>query len=587
MHKIDHQKKQMISRTLKSWKSHASYWLSLAIIIGLLSGLLLIAQAWLLSHIINAVVFQSADLASQLPWLLSMLAIFLIRAILGWATEQAGFHAAIRVKLSLRKQLYRHIQQLGTAWLSHERSGDISNALSDGIEALEAYYAKYLPAVSLAALIPLSMLIFIFPADWISALMMLATAPLIIIFMIFIGHGTEKRNQKQWRQLAYLSSHFLDVIQGLTTLKLFNASRREAQAVANISNDYRIATMSVLRIAFLSSLALEFFASISIALVAVIIGFRLFYGEMDFHYGFFILLLAPEFYFPLRNMGTQYHARLDAIGAAERIIEILKMPLANTSTTQTTIPSLADNHIYFENVSFRYPDGRTALENINLKIPAKQTLAIIGASGSGKTSLINLLMGFISPSSGCIKIDDTPLNTIELKSWRQQLAWQAQQPRIFPATVADNIRLGQPQISLNKVKIAAQQAYADQFIEQLPKGYDTLIGEGGHGLSGGQIQRIALARAFLKDAPLVILDEATANLDQHSEQLIQQAIQQLCKNRTVIMITHRLYTIEQADCIAVLDKGKLMATGTHESLLAHCKHYQAMLQNKQHEENQS
>ncbi|OQX06249.1 MAG: thiol reductant ABC exporter subunit CydD, partial [Thiothrix lacustris] len=520
-----------ILAALKGWKTHSGFWLKAAVAIGLTSGLLLIAQAWLLANVVNAVVFAQAALADVMPSLWGLLALFLLRSGLAWASEQAAFHAAVQVKLAIRTQLYQKVQQLGPAWLTGERSGDLLNTLSDGVEALEAYYARYIPAMSLMALVPLAIVVFVCANDWLSAVVMLVTAPLIPLFMILIGKGTEKRNQQQWQQLARMSAHFLDVIQGLTTLKLFNASRREAQVVAQISDQYRQSTMSVLRVAFLSSFALEFFATVSIAIVAVLIGFRLFWGEMDFLYGFFVLLLAPEFYLPLRNMGTQYHARMAAIGAAEKMVGMLNAPNSphpnlppqggkeqDARPSSVLLPSpLAGEGlgmggvfgVTISNISFTYPDARTALSNLSLDIHPNETLAIVGASGAGKTTLINLLMGFLQPQSGQILIGTTPLTNISPDVWRKQLAWLPQKPQLFPGTVADNIRLGNPSATLAQVQAAAEQAYAAEFIVKLPHGYDTLIGEAGQGLSGGQVQRIALARAFLKDAPLVILDEAT------------------------------------------------------------------------------
>ena len=579
-----------ILAALKGWKTHSGFWLKAAVAIGLTSGLLLIAQAWLLANVVNAVVFAEAALADVMPSLWGLLALFLLRAGLAWASEQAAFHAAVQVKLAIRAQLYQKVQQLGPAWLTGERSGDLLNTLSDGVEALETYYARYIPAMSLMALVPLAILVFVLANDWLSAVVMLVTAPLIPVFMILIGKGTEKRNQQQWQQLARMSAHFLDVIQGLTTLKLFNASRREAQVVAQISDQYRQSTMSVLRVAFLSSFVLEFFGTVSIAIIAVLIGFRLFWGEMDFLYGFFVLLLAPEFYLPLRNMGTQYHARMAAIGAAEKMVGILgetphppaPSPSRGEGEQECSLAPLPlrergwGEGYSFRSLSFTYPDARAALSNLSLDIHPNETLAIVGASGAGKTTLINLLMGFLQPQSGQILIGDTLLTAIAPDAWRKQLAWLPQKPQLFPGTVADNIRLGNPTATLAQVQAAAEQAYAAEFIVKLPHGYDTLIGEAGQGLSGGQVQRIALARAFLKDAPLVILDEATANLDRASETLVQAGVERLAQGRTLVMIAHRLLTVQTADRIVVLDQGQVSAIGTHAELLVSSQLYQQM-----------
>lgn len=575
-----------ILTTLKSWKSHSGFWLKAAVTLGLSSGVFLIAQAWLLANIINAVVFQHAALSAVMPSLWGLLLVFVLRAGLAWAAEQAAFHAAVQVKLAIRAQLYAKIQQLGAAWLSGERTGEWVNTLSDGVEALEAYYARYLPAMSLVALVPLALLAFIFANDWLAGVVLLVTAPLIPIFMILIGKGAEKRNQQQWRQLARMSAHFLDVIQGLTTLKLFNASRREAEIVAAIAEEYRKSTMAVLRIAFLSSFMLEFLATVGVALVAVLVGFRLFWGEMDFQHGFFVLLLAPEFYLPLRNLGTHYHARMAALGAAEKMLEIWETPpnlplsgegqenilLFNASPTEES-----QAEITFQHISFTYPDNRPALRAVSLQIPAGKLTAIVGASGAGKTTLMHLLLGFLQPDSGEIWVGNTPLANLATAEWRKQLAWLPQKAQLFPGTVADNICLGKPQASMADVQAAAQQAHAAEFIEKLPQGYATPIGEAGHGLSGGQIQRIALARAFLKDAPLVILDEATANLDRASEALVQAGIERLRQGRTVVMIAHRLHTIQHADHIIVLDQGQVVASGTHADLQQHSVHYQRLL----------
>lgn len=579
---------------LDSQKSITSGWLQVSIGLGSFSGFLLIAQAWFLASTMNAVVFEKQTLTNVTHWLWLLLCVFIIRAILAWASEQAAFRASAKIKQQLRDRLHRHLQAIGPIGLGAERSGERVNTLVDGIEALENYYARYLPAMSLVVLIPLSILVFVFPLDWISGLIMLGTAPLIPFFMILIGKGTESLNKKQWRKLARMSAHFLDMIQGLTTLKIFNTSKHEAEVIARISDDYRRSTMSVLRVAFLSSLVLEFLATVSIAMVAVLIGFRLYYGEMDFLLGFFVLLLAPEFYLPLRNMGTHYHARMEAIGAAEQMIEILDSPNTSTKRSATAdfdskqsvkkVQDLEGNiNIAFNQVGFSYEKGREALADFNMVVPAGKTLALVGASGAGKSTVVNLLLGFVKNTQGSIEVNGTSLDQIPIEQWREQIAWLPQNPYLFHGTIAENIALGAEQTKQftqglqEQIKSAAQQAFIADFIETLPNGYHTLIGEKGEGLSGGQIQRIALARAFLKDAPVLILDEPTANLDKESEQLIQQSIRALSKGKTVITIAHRLNTIENADQIVVIDSGKAVETGTHQQLLERSTLYQKMI----------
>ncbi len=581
---------------LKSQKSLTGIYLHLSIGLGLYSGFLVILQAWLMAKTINAVMFEQAGLSDVKNWLISLLVLFIFRATLTWASEVSAFKAAAQVKQSLRAQLQEKIFALGPIRVADQHSGEIANTLVEGIEALENYYARYLPTMSLVALVPLSILIFIFPIDWISGVVLLVTAPLIPFFMILIGKGTEKLNHKQWRKLARMSAHFLDMIQGISTLKLFNASKREANTIAMISDEYRKTTMSVLRVAFLSSLALEFLATVSIAIVAVLIGFRLFYGEMDFFYGFFALLLAPEFYLPLRNMGTHYHARLEAIGAAENILKILEksnpQQLENTTKTANNLAEInqaeinqSENKtnnsetiaIELQHIHFAYPNRGKALDDFSLSIPTAKRTAIVGYSGAGKSTVANLLLGFIQPQAGKILINQQNLNQIGLEKWREKIAWVPQRPHFFHGSIHDNITLGNTIASEQQIKQAAKLAHIDHLIENLADGYHTLIGDKGAGISGGEAQRIALARAFLKDAPVVILDEATANLDTNNEQLIQKSINTLAQNRTLIIIAHRLKTIESADHIVVMDKGKIVEAGTHQQLLENQSHYQDFL----------
>ena len=552
---------------LKGQKTLAGRHLSLAVGLGVLAGFLLILQAWCLARIVDGVIFQQQTLVEVMPWAWGMLALLLVRAGLAYASEQVAFQAAAVVKQALRERLFERLQALGPLYLAGQRSGAIAMVLTDGVEALEAYYARYLPAMSLAGLIPLAILAFVLPMDWQSALVMLVTAPLIPFFMILIGKGAERLNQSQWRQMARMSGHFLDVIQGLTTLKLFNASRREAKVIARIADDYRNATMKVLRVAFLSSLALEFFATVSIAIVAVLIGFRLLFGELDFFTGFFVLLLAPEYYLPLRSLGTHYHARMEAIGAAEQMLEVLDTPLPPQSDGGRPLPDVP-LAIRIEALHFAYEPGRDALNGVDLAIGAGERVALVGPSGSGKTTLVNLLLGFAGPQQGRIVINGEALGDLDLAGWRARLAWVPQRPRLFHGTVADNIRLGRPGATVQQLAEAARLAQADEFIDGLPDGMDTVIGDGGRGLSGGQAQRLALARAFLRDAELVIMDEPTAHLDAHSEALIQRALETLADGRTLLTIAHRLETVRQSDRIVVLDAGRVAEQGDHAALMA-------------------
>jgi ATP-binding cassette subfamily C protein CydD len=566
-----------IANWLKRQSRDVKQHLRLAIGLGTLGGLLLILQAWSLAQVVHGVVFNNQSLAGVMPWLWLMLALLLIRAGLSYAGELAAFKAAAEVKQELRSRLLQQMQELGPLWLQSEGSGDLATTLTDSIEALENYYARYLPAMSLAAFIPLSILAFVFPMDWRSALVMSLTAPLIPWFMILIGKGAERLNQRQWQKLARMGGHFLDVIQGLTTLKLFNASRREAEVIGQISEDYRHATMKVLRLAFLSALALEFFSTISIAIVAVLIGFRLLFGEMDFLTGFFILLLAPEFYLPLRSLGTHYHARMDAIGASERMVELLDTPISKVELSAISKIPESPLHIRFEDVHFSYEKGRTALAGADFEIWAGERVALVGPSGAGKSSIINMLLGFITPQLGEVRINGFDLKQLDPEQWRRQLAWMPQRPRLFHGSVAENVGLGLNSLDQEMIIEALRRSHALEFVEQLPDGIHTVVGEGGRPLSGGQTQRLALARIFLRDARLVILDEPTANLDRESEHLIQQAIDELAGGRSLLSVAHRLQTVEKADRILVMNQGRLVEEGDHAQLIANEGLYKSLI----------
>jgi thiol reductant ABC exporter CydD subunit len=444
----------------------------------------------------------------------------------------------------------------------------------EGVEALDAYFSQYLPQLALAALVPLTILLFVFPRDTLTGLVLLLTAPLIPIFMILIGNVAEAMTRRQWTSLSRMSAHFLDVLQGLTTLKLLGRGRDQIQTIAQISDQFRQTTLGVLRVAFLSALVMEMVAAISTAVVAVEVGLRVLYGRMAFEEAFFILLLAPEFYLPLRTLSTRFHASMAGVAAAQRIYEVLGVKAeAKVKAEDDLYLSLNLNlnlslNLSLNNIHYAYDDGeRPALKGLFLQIAPGQKVALVGPSGAGKSTVAHLLLRFIEPDQGTITVDGAPLQHVPIRTWRAQVAWVPQNHYLFHASVAENIRLARPDAALDEVVWAAEQAHAHDFIRALPQGYDTLVGERGARLSGGQAQRIALARAFLKDAPMLVMDEATANLDPEDQARIQDSMERLMGGRTALIIAHRLPTVYRADQIVVMADGRAVESGTHKTLL--------------------
>ena len=509
--------------------------LLMCVALGVAQAGLLVAQATLLADGIAAVFHGDTRLGRTVAWLVAVVA---ARALVSWAQEVAAARAAATVKSQLRTRLLERLTHLPPG-----RTGELTTLAVRGLDALDAYFARYLPQLVLAGLVPAIVLLRIAPADLLAAATIALTLPLIPVFMALVGLHTEAANRRQFRLLARLSHHFLDVVAGLPTLKAFGRAKAQADVVRRVSTEQRHVTMRTLRVAFLSSLVLELLATLSVALVAVGIGLRLVSGHLDLATALLVLILAPEAYLPLRQVGANYHASAEGLAAAEEVFRVLEKPAPASGSTV-----VEGGPVRFEDVTVRYP-GRElpALSGFSLEVHPGEVVALTGPSGAGKSTALAVLLGFVRPDEGRVSVGGVALSEVDLDAWRRSIAWVPQRPYLFAGTIADNIRLGDPTAADSAVREAAVAAGATGFLDALPHGLNTLLADDGAGLSAGQRQRIALARAFLRDAPLVLLDEPTANLDADTERGILEAIRRLARGRTVLLAAHRPTLIALAD----------------------------------------
>ncbi|MFE6767867.1 thiol reductant ABC exporter subunit CydD [Streptomyces fimicarius] len=524
--------------------------LAAVVALGLVGALLVIAQAMLIAEIVVGGFEDGLTVTALRTPLLLLAAVALGRALVAWLTELAAHRASAAVKSELRGRLLERAALLGPDWLSGQRTGSLVALATRGIDALDDYFARYLPQLGLAVVVPVAVLARIVTEDWVSAAIIVVTLPLIPLFMILIGWATQSRMDRQWQLLSRLSGHFLDVVAGLPTLKVFGRAKAQAASIRTITSDYRRATLRTLRIAFLSSFALELLATLSVALVAVTIGMRLVHGELDLYTGLVVLILAPEAYLPIRQVGAQYHAAAEGLSAAEEIFAVLE--------TEPRAPGAEDVpdalRLELADVTVRH-EGRAepSLDAASLTVEPGETVALVGPSGVGKSTLLNVVLGFAVPDEGRVRVGGRDLAELDPDRWRSRIAWVPQRPHLFADTIAENVRLARPDADDEAVLAALRDAGAYDFVAALPDGMGTALGEDGAGLSAGQRQRLALARAFLADRPVLLLDEPTASLDGESEAGIVDAVRRLATGRTVLLVVHRPALLAVADRVVTLE----------------------------------
>ncbi|MFD5425387.1 thiol reductant ABC exporter subunit CydD [Streptomyces sp. NPDC127084] len=535
------------------------------VVLGAIGAALVVAQAMLIAEVVVGAFQQGLD-AAALGLPLSLLAAVAIgRALVSWLTELAAHRASAAVKSELRMRLLERAARLGPGWLSRQRTGSLVALATRGVDALDDYFARYLPQLGLAVVVPVAVLARIVTDDWVSAAIIVGTLPLIPVFMVLIGWATEARMKRQWALLSRLSGHFLDVVAGLPTLKVFGRAKAQADSIRTITGEYRRATLRTLRIAFLSSFALELLSTLSVALVAVGIGMRLVHGELDLYTGLVVLILAPEAYLPIRQVGAQYHAVAEGLSAAEEIFEVLETPVPAAGTG--VVPGPGGIRLELDSVTVRHK-GRPApaLEGASLTVRDGETVALVGPSGVGKSTLLDAVLGFVRPDEGAVRIGAADsaavdLSGVDLDAWRERIAWVPQRPYLFAGTIAENIRLARPDASDGQLAAALRDAGAQDFVAGLPDGVETVLGEDGSGLSAGQRQRLALARAFLADRPLLLLDEPTAALDGETEAGVVAAVRRLAEGRTVLLVVHRPALLAVADRVVELRPGAVVGGG--------------------------
>ncbi|VUT01934.1 heme ABC transporter permease/ATP-binding protein CydD [Klebsiella spallanzanii] len=583
-------RQQELTRWLKDQSIISRRWLMISRALGVVSGLLIVAQAWFLARILHRMIMENIPAtALLLPFTLLVL-VFVLRAWVVWLRERVGFQAGQHIRLEIRRQVLDRLQQAGPAWIQGKPAGSWATLILEQIDDMHDYYARYLPQMTLAACVPLLIVITIFPTNWAAALILLGTAPLIPLFMALVGMGAADANRRNFLALARLSGHFLDRLRGMETLRIFHRGEAETNNIRQASQDFRQRTMEVLRLAFLSSGVLEFFTSLSIALVAVYFGFS-YLGELNFgHYGvgvtlmsgFLALILAPEFFQPLRDLGTFYHAKAQAIGAADSLKTFMETPLAQAERGEKTLSDNEMVSLEARDLLIKSPEGKMLAGPLNFSLRAGERVVLVGQSGSGKSSLLNTLTGFL-PYDGSLKVNGIELRNLDADRWRRLLSWVGQNPQLPAATLRENVLLAWPEATEAQLQLALDKAWVSEFISLLPQGINTPVGDQAGRLSVGQAQRIAVARALLVPCRLLLLDEPAASLDAHSEQRVMQALTNASTQQTTLMVTHQLEGLANWDAVWVMQNGQIVEQGSYSQLATAGGPFATLLAHRQEE----
>ena len=589
---MDKTRQQHLTRWLRQQRHFAGRWLRLSTLLGVISALLIIAQAGLLAALLQALIIEQQPRAALSGEMLLLLLCFALRALIHYARERVGYRAGQAIRQALRKQVLDRLSALGPAWIQGKPAGSWATLLLEQIEEMQDYYARYLPQMTLAVLIPCCILLTLFPLNWAAGLILFATAPLIPLFMALVGMGAAEANRRNFLVLARLSGNFLDRLRGRETLRLFHRGAAEQQAVAAATTDFRQRTMEVLRLAFLSSAVLEFFASLAIAVVAVYFGFS-YLGELHFgdygqgvtlFAGFLVLILAPEFFQPLRDLGAFYHAKAQAVGGADALEQFMQAnPTRGPEQGETAFT--ADWPITLAAIDLQVcaPDGQILCGPLTFSLAAGERVALVGQSGAGKTALMNVLLGFL-PYQGSLKANGVELREMRRADWHQQLSWVGQNPQLPAATLRDNIVMN-AEWDAGRFSAVLEACGVNEFLSRLPQGIETQPGDGGNQLSVGQAQRIAVARALYKPSHLLLLDEPAASLDALSERHVMQALNQAVTQQTTLMITHQLDALRDWQTLWVMEAGKLVQQGDWPTLSQQPGPFSEMLKHRQQEIN--